>query len=106
MMRGNFTWSRLRWSPLAPAFLYLEALPELTRKASRLVGGEMSLNNHSFLRNIWPEEEAVVGEGEDKATDNREQSSKGGEGPFLEKKMAEKNHKIQMKVIIITGGTK
>ena len=47
-----------------------------------------------------------MGEGEDKATDNREQSSKGGEGPFLEKKMAEKNHKIQMKVIIIIGGTK
>ena len=47
-----------------------------------------------------------MGEGEEKATDNREQSSKGWEGPFLEKKMAEKNHKIQMKVIIITGGTK
>ena len=46
-----------------------------------------------------------MGEGEDKATDNREQSAKGGEGPFLEKKRAKKNHMIQMKVIIITRGT-
>ena len=41
-----------------------------------------------------------MGEREDKATNNREQSAKGGEGPFLEKRA--KNPKSQMKVIIIT----
>ena len=42
-----------------------------------------------------------MGEREDKATNNREQSAKGGEGPFLEKRA--KKQKIQMKFIIYSS---